>query len=250
MSEPAMFQHPFHLQGKTVLVTGASSGIGRAVAVECARAGARVVITGRDPQRLDQTLAMLDAGSGHSACVADLTDAAQLAHLVDQAGELDGVVHAAGIDGVTPVRMLRQGFMESVLNGNFMAPLMLTQKLLFKKSLRNGSSIVFLSSIAAHTGTVGVGPYSASKAALEGMIRCLALEIAPRGMRANALAPGLVDTPLVNQDRAWLDEKAKSYPLGLGKPEDVAYAAIYLLCDASRKVTGTRLHLDGGIPWT
>jgi NAD(P)-dependent dehydrogenase (short-subunit alcohol dehydrogenase family) len=250
MSEPAMFQHPFHLQGKTVLVTGASSGIGRAVAVECARAGARVVITGRDPQRLDQTLAMLDSGSGHLACVADLTDAAQLAHLVDQAGELDGVVHAAGIDGVTPVRMLRQGFMESVLNGNFMAPLMLTQKLLFKKSLRNGSSIVFLSSIAAHTGTVGVGPYSASKAALEGMIRCLALEIAPRGMRANALAPGLVDTPLVNQDRAWLDEKAKSYPLGLGKPEDVAYAAIYLLCDASRKVTGTRLHLDGGIPWT
>jgi NAD(P)-dependent dehydrogenase (short-subunit alcohol dehydrogenase family) len=250
MSEPAMFQHPFHLQGKTVLVTGASSGIGRAVAVECARAGARVVITGRDPQRLDQTLAMLDAGGGHSACVADLTDAAQLAQLVDQAGELDGVVHAAGIDGVTPVRMLRQGFMESVLNGNFMAPLMLTQKLLFKKSLRNGSSIVFLSSIAAHTGTVGVGPYSASKAALEGMIRCLALEIAPRGMRANALAPGLVDTPLVNQDRAWLDEKAKSYPLGLGKPEDVAYAAIYLLCDASRKVTGTRLHLDGGIPWT
>jgi NAD(P)-dependent dehydrogenase (short-subunit alcohol dehydrogenase family) len=121
---------------------------------------------------------------------------------------------------------------------------------LFKKSLRNGSSLVFLSSIAAHTGTVGVGPYSASKAALEGMIRCLALEIAPRGMRANALAPGLVDTPLVNGDRAWLEEKAKSYPLGLGKPEDVAYAAIYLLCDASRKITGTRLHLDGGIPWT
>lgn len=250
------FQHPFHLHGKSVLVTGASSGIGRAVAVECARAGARVVINGRNQERLDQTLALLrEAGAadhdpGHLACAADLTDAARLAHLVDQAGELDGVVHAAGIDGVTPVRMLRQGFMESVLNGNFMAPLMLTQKLLFKKSLRNGSSLVFLSSIAAHTGTVGVGPYSASKAALEGMIRCLALEIAPRGMRANALAPGLVDTPLVNEDRAWLDEKGKSYPLGLGKPEDVAYAAIYLLCDASRKITGTRLHLDGGIPWT
>jgi NAD(P)-dependent dehydrogenase (short-subunit alcohol dehydrogenase family) len=246
------FQHPFHLHGKSVLVTGASSGIGRAVAVECARAGARVVINGRNQDRLEQTLAMLREAGGaeHLACAADLTDAAQLARLVDQAGELDGVVHAAGIDGVTPVRMLRQGFMESVLNGNFMAPLMLTQKLLFKKSLRNGSSLVFLSSIAAHTGTVGVGPYSASKAALEGMIRCLALEIAPRGMRANALAPGLVDTPLVNGDRAWLEEKAKSYPLGLGKPEDVAYAAIYLLCDASRKITGTRLHLDGGIPWT
>jgi NAD(P)-dependent dehydrogenase (short-subunit alcohol dehydrogenase family) len=250
------FQHPFHLHGKSVLVTGASSGIGRAVAVECARAGARVVVNGRNQERLDQTLALLREAGGagndadHRACAADLTDAAQLAQLVDQAGELDGVVHAAGIDGVTPVRMLRQGFMESVLNGNFMAPLLLTQKLLFKKSLRNGGSLVFLSSIAAHTGTVGVGPYSASKAALEGMIRCLALEIAPRGMRANALAPGLVDTPLVNQDRAWLEEKGKSYPLGLGKPEDVAYAAVYLLCDASRKLTGTRLHLDGGIPWT
>jgi NAD(P)-dependent dehydrogenase (short-subunit alcohol dehydrogenase family) len=82
------------------------------------------------------------------------------------------------------------------------------------------------------------------------MMRCLALEIAPRGMRANALAPGMVDTPLVNKDRAWLDEKAKMYPLGLGKPEDVAYAAIYLLADVSRKVTGIQMHLDGGIPWT
>jgi NAD(P)-dependent dehydrogenase (short-subunit alcohol dehydrogenase family) len=244
-----MFEHPFHLRGKTVLVTGASSGIGRAVAIECARAGARLLINGRDQGRLDQTLALLE-GKGHAALAADLTDQAQLASLVGQAAELDGVVHAAGIHGVTPVRMLRAPFMQTVLDGNFMAPLMLTQGLLSRKALRNGASIVFLSSIAAHTGTVGVGPYSASKAALEGMMRCLALEIAPRGMRANALAPGLVDTPLVNQDRAWLDEKAKMYPLGLGTPEDVAYAAIYLLADVSRKVTGIQLHLDGGIPWT
>jgi NAD(P)-dependent dehydrogenase (short-subunit alcohol dehydrogenase family) len=252
MSEASMFQHPFHLRGKSVLVTGASSGIGRAVAVECARAGASVVISGRDQQRLDETLALMNEAGGvkHTACVADLTDAAQAEQLVAAAGEIDGVVHAAGIHGVMPLRMLRQGFMQSVLDGNFMAPLMLTQKLLHKKSLRNNASIVFLTSIAAHTGTVGVGPYSASKAALEGMMRCLALEIAPRGMRANALAPGMVDTPLLNQDRAWLDEKAKMYPLGLGKPEDVAYAAIYLLADVSRKVTGTRMHLDGGIPWT
>jgi NAD(P)-dependent dehydrogenase (short-subunit alcohol dehydrogenase family) len=252
MSEAVMFQNPFNLHGKTVLVTGASSGIGRAVAVECARAGARVVISGRNQERLDETLGMMRAVSSaeHAARVADLTDAAQLEQLADAAGEIDGVVHAAGIDGVTPVRMLRESFMQSVLDGNFMAPLMLTQKLLYKKSLRNGSSIVFLSSIAAHTGTVGVGPYSSTKAALEGMMRCLALEIAPRGMRANALAPGMVDTPLVNKDREWLDEKAKMYPLGLGKPEDVAYAAVYLLADVSRKVTGTRIHLDGGIPWT
>ncbi|UVW27864.1 SDR family NAD(P)-dependent oxidoreductase [Massilia sp. H6] len=243
------FHHPFHLRGKTVLVTGASSGIGRAVAVECARAGARLILNGRDQERLKATLAMLE-GEGHFSVEADLTNPTQLAWLVEQAGELDGVVHAAGIPGVTPVRLLRVSFVQKVLDSNLMAPLMLTTGLLNKKALRNGASIVFLSSIAAHTGTVGVGAYSASKAALEGMIRCLALEIAPRAMRANALAPGLVDTPLVNQDRAWLEDKAKMYPLGLGRPEDVAYAAIYLLADVSRKVTGTQLHLDGGIPWT
>jgi len=250
MNDASQFEHPFHLRGKTVLVTGASSGIGRAVAVECARAGARVVINGRDAARLGDTLALLDAGLKHVACVADLTDPPQMARLVAACGELDGVVHAAGVHGVTPLRMLRQSFMQTVLDANFLAPLMLTQQLLAKKTLRNGASLVFMSSIAAHTGTVGVGPYSASKAALEGMIRPLALEIAPRAMRANAIAPGLVDTPLVNDDRAWLDDKAKMYPLGLGKPEDVAYAAIYLLADISRKVTGTQLHLDGGIPWT
>ncbi|MEF9926836.1 MAG: SDR family oxidoreductase [Massilia sp.] len=250
MNNESKFQHPFHLSGKTVLVTGASSGIGRAVAVECARAGARVVINGRDAVRLADTLAVLDAGLEHVACVADLTDPPQMARLVAACGELDGVVHAAGVHGVTPLRMLRQSFMQTVLDANFLAPLMLTQQLLAKKMLRNGASLVFMSSIAAHTGTVGVGPYSASKAALEGMIRPLALEIAPRAMRANAIAPGLVDTPLVNDDRAWLDDKANMYPLGLGRPEDVAYAAIYLLADISRKVTGTQLHLDGGIPWT
>lgn len=250
MNNESKFQHPFHLRGKTVLVTGASSGIGRAVAVECARAGARVVINGRDAVRLADTLALLDAGLEHMACVADLTDPPQMARLVAACGELNGVVHAAGVHGVTPLRMLRQSFMQTVLDANFLAPLMLTQQLLAKKMLRNGASLVFMSSIAAHTGTVGVGPYSASKAALEGMIRPLALEIASRAMRANAIAPGLVDTPLVNDDRAWLDDKANMYPLGLGRPEDVAYAAIYLLADISRKVTGTQLHLDGGIPWT
>ena len=252
MSETGMFQHPFHLHGKTVLVTGASSGIGRAVAVECARVGARIVISGRNQERLDETMAMMNAVSdgGHSAFIAEITDPAQLDRLVEFTGEIDGVVHSAGIDGVTPVRLLRQSFMQSVLDGNFMAPVMLTQKLLYKKSLRNGASIVFLSSIAAHSGTAGVGPYSASKGALEGLMRCLALEIAPRGMRANALAPGMVDTPLVNKVRAWLDEKGKMYPFGLGRPEDVAYAAIYLLADVSRKVTGIHLDLNGGIPWT
>ncbi|WP_426110121.1 SDR family NAD(P)-dependent oxidoreductase [Massilia sp. PWRC2] len=244
-----MLNHPFHLRGKRVLVTGASSGIGRAVAIECARAGAAVIASGRDQTRLDATMARLEEGA-HDSFAADLTDDAQLAALAAHCGHIDGVVHCAGVDGVTPVRMLRAAFLDRVFDANFMAPILLTQKLLYQKALRNGASILYVSSIAAHTGTVGVGPYSASKAALEGLMRCLALEVAPRSMRVNALAPGLVDTPLVNEDRAWLEEKAASYPMGIGRPEDVAYAAIYLLCDASRKVTGTTLHLDGGNAWT
>ncbi len=243
---------PFDLTGKTVLVTGASSGIGRAAAMACAQAGASLVLTGRDPARLDATLALLAAGAGaqHRAVCADLTDPDQLAELAGQAGMLDGVVHSAGITGFAPVRMLQPGLLDAVMGANFAAPVMLTQKLLYRKALRNGASMVFLSSIAAHTGTVGVGAYSASKAALEGFIRNLALEIAPRGMRANAVAPAMVATPMVSDDPAFLAEKSRHYPLGLGRPDDVAHAIVYLLADASRKVTGISLDLDGGLAWT
>jgi NAD(P)-dependent dehydrogenase (short-subunit alcohol dehydrogenase family) len=244
-----MIDHPFHLRGKRILVTGASSGIGRAIAIACAAAGAAVVLTGRNRERLDGVLAELE-GEGHQVIAAELTDAAQVAALVDQAGALDGVVQSAGVTGLAPVRMLQQGFLDSVMQANFTAPVMLTQRLVFKKSLRNGASLVFLSSIAAHTGTVGVGAYSASKAALEGFIRNLALEIAPRGMRANALAPAMVETPMSTTDREFLAEKSSHYPLGLGQPDDVAHAAIYLLSDVGRKVTGISLDLDGGLAWT
>jgi NAD(P)-dependent dehydrogenase (short-subunit alcohol dehydrogenase family) len=244
-----MIDNPFQLRGKRVLVTGASSGIGRAVATECAAAGATVIVNGRDPARLQETLDGLD-GDGHLAIGADLTVPEQLAALVEQTGLIDGVVHGAGVHGVMPVRMVRKVFLDNVFTANFQAPVLLTQQLLYKKNLRDGASILFMSSIAAHTGTVGVGPYAASKGALLGIMRSMALEVAPRKMRVNALAPGLVDTPLVNSDPVWLAEKSAMYPWGLGQPEDVAYAAVYFLADASRKITGTSFHLDGGIAWT
>lgn len=244
-----MIDHPFHLRGKRILVTGASSGIGRAVAIECARAGAQLIISARDRQRLQETLVAMD-GASHVAISADLNNAEQLDRLAEQAGPLDGVVHGAGVNGVMPARMVRASFLDHVFGANFQAPILLTQHLVQKKSLRNQASIIFLSSIAARTGTVGIATYAASKAALDGYMRCLALELAPRGIRVNNLAPGLVDTPLTNQDPEWLAEKGKGYPLGLGVPEDVAYAAIYLLADASNKVTGASLQLDGGIAWT
>ncbi len=245
-----MFTHPFDLHGRTVLITGASSGIGRASAIACAQAGASVILTGRDRERLDASLAMLGPGGVHRVITAELTDPVQLAALAEQTDMLDGVVHSAGVTGFAPVRMLQQGLLDTVMGANFTAPVMLTQQLLYRKRLRNGASMVFLSSLAAHTGTVGVGAYAASKAALEGFIRSLALEIAPRGMRANCVAPAMVATPMVSTDRDFLAEKSRHYPLGLGRPDDVAHAVLYLLADASRKVTGISLDLDGGLAWT
>jgi len=241
--------NPFHLRDKIILVTGASSGIGREIAIQCARMGARLVISGRDSTRLNETLIAL-ADGGHRAVPADLTDQEQLNALVDAAGPIDGVVHGAGVKGLSPVRMVSQSFLNDVFSANFNAPVLLTQRLLYKKTLRDGGSILFMTSLAAHTGTVGVGPYSASKAALIGLMRCLALEVAKRGIRANTLSPGLVNTPLTNIADGWLAEQEKKYPLGIGRPEDVAYAAIYFLSDASRKITGTSFNLDGGILFT
>jgi NAD(P)-dependent dehydrogenase (short-subunit alcohol dehydrogenase family) len=241
--------NPFHLRDKIILVTGASSGIGREVAIQCAKAGACLIISGRDAARLDETLALL-AGSDHRAIAADLTDQQQLYALVEQMGTIDGVVHGAGVHGVMPIRLVTDTFLNYVMAINFNAPVLLTQRLLYQKKLRDGSSILFVSSLAAHTGTIGVGPYSASKAALIGLARCLALEVAKRGIRVNTLSPGLVNTPLLEHNQIMLNEKAHMYPLGIGRPEDVAYAAIYFLADASRKVTGTSFNMDGGIPFT
>lgn len=241
--------NPFHLRNKTILVTGASSGIGREIAIQCAKVGARLIISGRNATRLEETLAAL-VGNDHRAVLADLTDQEQLYALVEQTGAIDGVVHSAGVHGVIPIRLVNASFLNQVLSANFHAPVLLTQRLLYQKNIRDGGSILFMTSLAAHTGTVGVGPYSASKAALIGLMRCLALEVAKYGIRVNTLSPGLVDTPLLEHIQSLLEEKAKMYPLGLGRPEDIAYAAIYFLADASRKITGTSFNLDGGIPYT
>lgn len=240
---------PYGLSNKRILVTGASSGIGREVAMQCAHMGAVLVLSGRNKAGLDETLSMLP-GSGHVVIPADLSQADALKAFVASVGLIDGVVHCAGVHGVMPVRMLSKAFLDQVLSVNFHAPVLLTQQLLAQKTLKDHGSIVFIASIAAHTGTVGVATYSSSKAAILGFMRPLALEVAKKGIRVNALSPGLIDTPLVNSDRAWLEEKAKPYPLGLGQPIDVANTAVFFLSDASLKITGSIFHVDGGIPFT
>ncbi|KLD73085.1 3-oxoacyl-ACP reductase [Xanthomonas hyacinthi DSM 19077] len=236
----------FGLQGKTVLVTGASKGIGQAVAQTCAAAGAGVLLAGRDAVRLEAVLASLD-GDGHRLFVGDLSDSTTLQRLAVESGPVDGLVHSAGIRGLAPMKLVGESFLKEVLDINYVAPVMLTRHLLARQSIRAGGSIVFISSIAALTGTVGVGPYAGSKAALIGTLRPLALELARRNIRANALCPGLVETTLITEDKSWFEESRKRYPLGVGQPDDVALACLYFLSNASDKVTGQAFSMDGGV---
>lgn len=246
----ADWKSPFSLQGKTILVTGASSGLGRQIAISSAAQGARVVITGRDAGRLQATFDSL-AGAGHVQLCAELTSAEERERLVQCVSALDGVVHCAGKQMLSPLRQLSESLMTEMYNVNFLAPVMLTQRLLQKNVIAQQASIVFLLSTAAHIGTRGVGPYSAMKSALLGIIRCLALEQAKRKVRVNGISPSVVLTPMWvggGEDQAEHRKAQEArHPLGLGTPEDVANAALYLLSDASRWVTGTTLVMDGGV---
>ena len=244
-------KHPFRLDGKTILVSGASSGLGRQTAISCSRMGAKLFITGRDSERLAVTLAEL-SGDGHRVAVADLTLADDINRLVDECGKIDGVFHGAGVRGLAPIKQISEKFVQHVFASNYFAPMLLTQRLLSKRSIQQGGSIVFMSSTAAHLGVHGVGVYSGTKAALLASMRCLANEQGRNNIRANCLSPDLVETPMVVtidtvDTKEWIEMQRNRHPLGLGAPEDVANAAIYLLSDASRWVTGTTLIMDGGV---
>ena len=244
-----MSDDPFSLEGRRILVTGASSGLGRAIATACAKRGASVVLAGRDVARLDETRGAL-AGSGHHSVSADLVDADGRDRVVAECGAVDGVVHSAGVSRLSPIRMANAQHLADVWRINYEAPVLLTQKLLAKNQVKASGSILFLSSIAAFIGVAGVGVYSGTKAALIATMRCLAMEVVKRGIRVNCLAPALVETPLLAATEtvvANMDEQKAAYPLGFGKPDDVANAAVFYLSPASRWITGTTLVMDGGL---
>lgn len=236
----------FSLHGKSILVTGASSGIGRQIAISCAQRGAHIIATGRDGARLQQTLDQLQ-GQGHVQVAADLTIATDRDRLCAAAGDtIHGLVHCAGQQKICPLRQVTEEIMTQMYSVNFLAPVMLTQKLLHANTIAPRGSIVFLLSTAAHTGTRGVGPYSAMKSGLLGIIRCLALEQAKRKIRVNGISPSTVPTSMWGAEHDMLEAERARHPLGLGTPDDVANAAVYLLSDASRWVTGTSLLMNGG----
>jgi len=243
---------PFSVAGKRVIVTGASSGLGRATAIALATHGATVVACGRDRERLQATRGEMP-GEGHASALGDLTQDDVMDATVEVAGKVDGVVHCAGISVPTPLRLAKREFVEAVMRTNYVVPMMLTQRLLAKGRVNKGGSIVFLASSAAYRGVAGTAIYGASKGALVAAVRSVALETAKHGIRVNCLAPDLVETPLIETSGTlqgtgeWLDMQRKLHPLGLGKPDDVANAAIFFLSDASRWITGTSLLMDGGI---
>lgn len=242
-----MTYNPFSLEGKTIMVTGASSGIGRATAVECSRLGARLCITGRDAGRLDETFRAME-GDGHIQLTADLTDERQIADLVAGLPMLDGVVHSAGITQFMLVRHIGMDDIRDVLDANLSSIILLNRDLINAKRLNRGVSVVFLSSVMHSTNfTAGYTLYSASKAALVSVSQMLGLEISSLRGRSNVVSPGAVNTPMVELYEDYVEKDSTRYQLGHGKPEDVAWACIYLLSDAARWVTRTELTVHGGL---
>lgn len=242
--------NPFTLVGKTILVTGASSGIGKAIAIESSKMGAKVLITGRNEERLKKTYYLLK-GRGHGLIVADLSVKEDIERLYKELPVIDGLVNCAGLTKVAPFSFATRDSFEEVMNVNFFAPTELTRLMVKTKKIRKGASIVFISSVSGvYCSAVASAIYSSSKGAVNGLVKGVALDLAPKGIRVNSVNPGMIDTEIFTGS-AITDEQLQTdmlrYPLGrYGKPEEVAYAVIYLLSDAATWITGSNLLIDGG----
>lgn len=244
--------NPFSLKDKIILVTGASSGIGRSIAIECSRMGAKVILTARNKERLEKTLHQMENQQLHDIVLGDLSVEDDLARIVDAVSEpLDGVVQCAGFTTPKPFQFFSEKDIDSLMGVNFKAPMLLTQQLLRKKRLKKGSSIVFISSISGvWVSSIGGSIYSASKGAVNGLVKGLAIELSSKFIRVNTINPGMINTHIFDGgeiSEEQLKEDVKHYPLGrYGEPEEVAYAVVYLLSDASRWMTGGNILIDGG----
>lgn len=243
--------NPYSLRGKVVLITGASSGIGRATAIECSRLGATVVITARNENRLRETFDML-SGDSNQMILCDLADDEAINKLVEEVPHLDGLVNNAGYQEYLPVPFIKKDKLEAIMAVNTIAPIALLQKLLRAKKLTKGASIVFTSSLAGlGINAPGNSMYAATKGAISAFVTGAAIDLAPKKIRVNAVCPGMVNTAIMDYGTVGEEElkaDAANYPLGrYGEPEDIAYAIIYLLSDASSWVTATNLVIDGGV---
>ena len=241
--------NPFSLKGKKILVTGASSGIGRGIAIACSRMGATVILNGRNLIKLEETFSKLGDGE-HKLFAADLTNNYSVCSIMEQLPVLDGVVHCAGIGLRVLCKTVTEKDIDTVMDSNFKGPVLFQSELLKHKKINKGASIVFVASISTWSPSIGNAFYSASKGAIVSYSNCLALELAPSKVRVNCISPAMVWTDLIMQEgieKEQLEEDEKKYPLKrYGTPEDIANLAIYMLSDASTWMTGSNVKISGG----
>ena len=242
--------NPYSLYGKTILVTGASSGIGRATAIECSRMGAKLIITGRNEDRLQQTFASLEGGD-HKQIAIDISTNDGVLNLVENVSAVDCVFNNAGITTAKPIGFISEDWFDRLFNINVKASILLTNMMVKKKKINKGGSIVFSSSIGRYVVAPGNVLYSSTKGALSSFMKGAAIELSSKMIRCNAILPGMIETPIMKgkdsiSEEQWELNKQK-YPLKrFGTPEEVAWLVIYLFSDASRFVTGSEFVIDGG----
>lgn len=245
--------NPFSLEGKTILVTGASSGIGRQCAIDCSKMGAKVVSIGRNKERLESLMSEMEGENAYYSFDLQELDGIKelISNIVAPHGKLDGFIHAAGIEVTNPVKLTKTEDYESLFKVNCLSAFEIVKNLCGIKTFNKGGSIVLISSISGVIARKGLSAYAASKGALMSAARVMAMEMSTREIRVNTVSPGTILTPMMQKALDVMNEEDKKkridgFPLGLGKTTDISNTCVFLLSDASRWITGQNIIVDGG----